>query len=462
MTFGGNGMVDYPSAARNRIWQFGTSHRKMERIDGPLVFDRGDGAYLFDSAGRRYIDALSGVWVVNAGHRHPDIIAAITAQAARLGYALSEEGFANTAAVELAERLAQVTGGVYDRAYFTTGGSESVEIALRMARLYHSATGRPTKRIVISREESYHGATLFTLGLSSYDMFSGAIGPLPGGLAKVPHPTCADCPFSQEYPQCGVQCARALATTIECLGPEKVAAFVAEPVSTSAGVAVPPPEYWPIVREICTKYGVLLVADEVVTGVGRGGEFLATGRLGVQPDIVALAKALTSGYAPLGAVLTHRGITAGMPSNALLIPGFTFTGHPIACAAASVNLDVLCRSEVLQGVDRKSDRLAKALQDRLGGRPYVGGIRVFGLIAAVDIALPAARGRGLPGIDQVSQLISGWLLESGLYTRVVEGRIQLGPPLLGPDELMDDIADHLAAGFDKLAGHLEGAGGGHV
>ena len=451
-------MTDYPAVARDRIWQFGTSHRKMERTGGPIVFDTAEGCHLTDSTGRRYIDALSGVWVVNAGHSHPDIVAAITTQASRLGYALSEEGFANTAAVDLAVRLTDAVDGVYDRSYFTTGGSESVEIALRMARLYHGALGRPSKRTVISREGSYHGATLFTLGLSSYDLFSRAIGPLPEGHTKVPHPTCGDCPFALEYPGCGVRCATELATTIERLGQDTVAAFIAEPVSTSAGVAVPPPEYWPMIREICTRYDVLLVADEVVTGMGRCGEVLATRRLGVEADIVALAKALTSGYAPLGAVLTHRDITAAMPANALLIPGFTFTGHPIACAAATANLDLLCRPEVLDGVDRKSDRLATALRQRLNGRPYVGGIRVFGLLAAVDITLPAVRGRQSVGAAQVSQLMSGWLLESGLYTRVIEGCIQLGPPLLAPDDLMDTIADHLAAAFDRLAEHLERVG----
>lgn len=448
-------MTDYAAAARDRIWQFGTSHRKMARTGGPLVFDAADGCYLVDSTGRRYLDALSGVWVVNAGHGNPEIVKAMTAQASRLGYALSEEGFANTAAVDLATRLTEVVDGIYDRVYFTTGGSESVEIALRMARLYHSARGKPTKRTVISREGSYHGATLFTLGLSSYDIFSRAVGPLPEGLTKVPHPTCADCPLSLEYPGCGVRCARGLAETIELLGPDTVAAFIAEPVSTSAGVAVPPPEYWPIVREICSRYDVLLVADEVVTGIGRCGDVLATRRFGVQADIVALAKALTSGYAPLGAVLTHRDITAGMPANALLIPGFTFTGHPVACAAATANLDVLCGTEVFEGVHRKSARLEAALRNRLGGRPHVGGIRVFGLLAAVDITPPSVvRGRRTPGAAELSQLMSGFLLESGLYTRVVEGCIQLGPPLLAPDELMDTIADHLAAAFDRLAEHL--------
>lgn len=448
-------MIDYPATARAHLWQFGTSHRKMARTDGPLVFDTADGCHLVDSTGRRYIDALSGVWVVNAGHRHPDIIRAMADQATRLGYALSEEGFANTAAVDLAVRLTDVVDRVYDRVYFTTGGSESVEMALRMARLYHSARGRPGKRTVISRRGSYHGTTLFTLGLSSYDIFSRAVGPLPEGLAKTVHPTCDDCPLALTYPQCGVRCAQDLADTIERLGPETVAAFVAEPVSTSAGVAVPPPEYWPAVREICSRYDVLLVADEVVTGIGRCGDVLATRRFGIEADIVALAKALTSGYAPLGAVLTHRDITAGMPANALLIPGFTFTGHPVSCAAATANLDLLCRPEVHDGVGRKSARLEKALRDRLCGRAHVGGIRVFGLLAAVDIApAPVAGGGRVPPAAELSQLMSGWLLESGLYTRVVEGCIQLGPPLLAPDDLMDAIAEHIAAAFDRLADHL--------
>lgn len=233
--------MDYAARARSRIWQFGTSLRKMERSGGPLVFDRAEGCHLIDTDGRRYLDGLSGVWVVNAGHGNLHIVEAMARQGMRLGYALSEEGFANTAAIELAERMVAASGGRYDRVYFTTGGSESVEIALRFARLFHGATGRPDKRTVVSRTGSYHGATLFTLGLSSYDLFSNAIGPLPPGRAKAAHPSCHDCPFALTYPTCGIRCATDLAEVIDGLGADTVAAFVAEPVSTSAGVAVPPP-----------------------------------------------------------------------------------------------------------------------------------------------------------------------------------------------------------------------------
>lgn len=436
--------------ATQSLWQFGTSLRKMRKTDGPLVFERGEGCYIYDTDGRQYIDGLSGVWVVNAGHGQESIVQAMSEQARRLGYALSEEGYANTAAIALAERLVALTGGEMDRAYFTCGGSESVEIALRMARLFHRMNRKPLKVKIIARRGSYHGATLFALTVSAFDIFSKAIGPNPEGVCRVAHPTCYRCEFGATYPSCDVQCADDLERMILSEGPETVAAFIAEPISTSAGVAIPPAEYWQRVRLICDRYDVLLICDEIVTGMGRTGYVLAMQGFGVWPDIVTLAKGLSSGYSPLGAVLTHRSFTEKVPDNAYLIPGFTFTGHPVSCAAALANLDIVTDPDLLDRVRRQGPFLEERLHSALGACRYVGDIRVSGLLACVEIVADRESKEPFAAPDKVAQFLTTYFLNHGLYLRIVENFIQIGPPLVVDTKVLDTLVDVVAAGLAAL------------
>ncbi len=437
------------------LWQFGTSHRKMERTHGPVVFESGFGAYLTDTDGNRYIDALSGVWVVNAGHGESRIVHAMAEQASRLGYALSEEGYGNSAALALAERLVAQTGGMMDRVYFTCGGSESVEMAVRMARVVQRLAKRPRKVKVIGRRGSYHGATLLALTLSDADIFSRTIGPRPEGVSRVAHPACYRCEFGATYPGCGVACAADLGRAIMAEGPDTVAAFIAEPISTSAGVAIPPQEYWEQIRRICDAHDVILICDEIVTGMGRTGRAWAMEDFGVEPDIVTMAKGLTSGYAPLGAVLTHRRITERVPDNAFLIPGYTFTGHPVSCAAALANIDIVTDPAVLAEVRRKGALMEEWLGEALRDCPNVGEVRVRGMLGCIDVVADPQTREPFPPEAGFADALTDLLLRRGVYLRVIGGFVQLGPPLTTPTDVLQELCGIVTAGIREVLDRMK-------
>jgi len=422
---------------------------ELARSGGPLIFARGEGCYLYDTEGRRYLDALSGVWVVNVGHGRREIAQAIQEQLEQLEYMLAEEGFANIPAIRLAERLASLTPGSLDRTFFTLGGSESVEFALKLARQYHLiASGRPRFK-VISRRASYHGTTYFAMTVTGFDNFAQMFGPVVPGVKKVPQPSCFQCELDLHYPDCGVRCAESIEDLIAREGPDTVAAIIAEPVSTSAGVAIPPPEYWPRLREICDRYGILLIADEVVTGFGRTGRMFGVEHWNVVPDIMTVAKGLTSGYQPLGGVIVRREVAEVLDRTGLS-HGFTYSAHPVACAAALANLDIIQREGLVDNAAQMGTYLLRVLEDALGDHPLVGGIRVIGLLAAIDLVRDRQTGERFPPHAQVGKRLRTWLLENGLYCRVGQ-QVQLGPPLCITRTEINHMVDVLRAGLDWLA-----------
>jgi adenosylmethionine-8-amino-7-oxononanoate aminotransferase len=444
--------MSYKEAARKYLWQFGTSLQKMKNTDGPLIFERGEGCHLFDTDGNRYIDGHSGVWVVNVGHGNAAICRAMFEQAQKLGYALSEEGYSNTKAVELAEKLADCSGGEMNRTYFTCGGSEAVEIALRMARIYHRLNGKPKKNKIIARRGSYHGATLLSLAVSGFDIFSKAIGPTPEGIVKTAHPYCFRCEYKKTYPECGCECADDLEKKIVAEGPGTVAAFIAEPVSTSSGLAIPPAAYWKKVKDICDAHNVLLIADEIVTGAGRSGTFFGMEQFGIWPDIVTLAKGITSGYSPLGAVMTSKRFTANIPDNAFLIPGFTFTSHPVACSAALANLAILEEQGLLEHATKMGDLLKVELGNRIGSHKHTGDIRGIGLMVCVELVRDRKTNESFSSDLGITDKLTDFFRKKGLYLRIVENYIHIAPPLVVDEATTMEIAKIVECGVSAL-GH---------
>lgn len=436
-------------SALNHLFIPLVDREELARRGGPLIFAHGEGCYLYDTEGRRYLDALSGVWVVNVGHGRQEIARAIHEQLEQLEYMLAEEGFTNIPAIRLAERLARLTPGSLDRTFFTLGGSESVEFALKLARQYHLiVNGRPRFK-VISRRASYHGTTYFAMTVTGFDNFAQMFGPVVPGVKKVPHPSCFQCELGLNYPDCGVRCADSIKDLIVREGPDTVAAIIAEPVSTSAGVAIPPPEYWPRLREICDRYGILLIADEVVTGFGRTGRMFGVDHWNVVPDIMTVAKGLTSGYQPLGGVIVRREVAEVLDRTGLS-HGFTYSAHPVACAAALANLDIIEREGLVDNAAQMGAYLLKVLEDVLGDHPLVGGIRVIGLLAAIDLVRNRQTGERFPPKAQVGKRLRAWLLENGLYCRVGQ-QVQLGPPLCITRTEINHMVDVLRAGLDWLA-----------
>lgn len=437
--------------ARQNIWQFGTSYQKMVNMDGPLIFESAKGCWLKDVDGNTYFDALSGVWVVNAGHGEKRIADAMGKQALEISYALSEEGFSNIRAIELSEKLLEVLPNDFDRVYFTSGGSESVEMALRMARVYHKLQRKSRKTRFISRRGSYHGATLLTLSVTGNEYLSNAVSPPPPGLSKIAHPYCYHCEFGHtDCNSCNLECAHNLEEAILLEGAENVAAFIAEPISTASGVAIPPKGYWQEIRKICDKYDVLLILDEVVTGFGRLGTMFAMELFDVIPDIVVMAKGITSGYSPLGAIATNRRITAKIPDRAFLIPGFTYTGHPVSCAAALANLSIYQQDHLVENSFERGEQLKRLLHEKLDNHPYVGDIRCAGLLTCIEIVRQKETRIPFNINDGVTDILSKYFFNNKVYVRLLEGYIHIGPPLIITEEEVEWLTDVVKGAFEYL------------
>ena len=299
--------------------------------NGPTVFVEGKGAIVKDAAGNEYLDAFSGLWNVNVGHGRVELAQAAQEQMGTLAFTSGFAGSSNVPAIRLAARLADMAPGDLTATFFTTGGAESVETALKIARFFWRMVGKPGKTKIISRQQGYHGLTGSALSATGIRQFWKDFGPLESGYYHIPTHRCFRCAWRREYPSCGVACADALEQTIIAEDAETVAAFVAEPVQGAGGIFPPPPEYFPRIREICDRYGVLFVADEIITGFGRTGRMFGLEHWGVQADVMTFAKGITSGYLPLGGVMVseriHR-VLRKLPEGVSFDHGYTYSGHP--------------------------------------------------------------------------------------------------------------------------------------
>ena len=298
--------------ARDHLW--GHFSRLTPGADGIAVIERGEGCYVWDSRGKRYLDGLSGLFTVQVGHGRTELAEAAGKQASELGY-FPIWTYAHPAAIELAGRLARMAPGNLNRVFFTTGGSEAVESAWKLARQYFAAIGQPQRRKVIARDLAYHGTTMGALSITGLAAIRAPFEPLVPGVAHVPNTNRYRCRYCAAAPGCTLSCADEIESAIEREGPETVAAVYLEPVQNSGGCFTPADGYFARVREICDRYGVLLVSDEVICAFGRLGAMFGSERLGYQPDMITMAKGLTSGYSPLGGVLV-----GARPRTGRLVP----------------------------------------------------------------------------------------------------------------------------------------------
>ena len=300
-----DGHASVEQAARDHVWIHMLPWSEFES-DNLRVFDRGEGARLYDLQGREYIDGIAGLWVVNAGHGRQEIAQAYADQAARLAYA-SAMTYTTTPAVKLADKLAEITPGDLNRVFFVSGGSEAVETALKIAKQVQSMRGFPKRYKIIARRRSYHGMTYGAMSLTA-SRNENWFGPFMYGVSHVPHPDRYRSDFGLEGEEADLAAARYVEQEIINQGPETVAAVIGEPISTAAGLHVPSPKYWQMLREICDRHGVLLIADEVINGFGRTGTMFAAEQFGFVPDIMTTAKGLSSGYAPIAALPPNFGL----------------------------------------------------------------------------------------------------------------------------------------------------------
>ena len=393
------------------------------------VWTRGRGAMLIDAEGNEYIDGLAGLWNVVLGHGRRELAEAAREQLETLAYASGYAGSSNPRAIELAERLARLTYPNINRFFFTSGGAEANETAVKVARSYWKLRGRPGKIKVIARELGYHGTTLAAMSATGIAGYWPQFEPRVPGFVHVP-------PLS----------AAALEDAIVREGADTVAMFLAEPVLGVGGVIPPPDDYFPRVREICDRYDVLFAADEVITGFGRTGKWFALERWGVMPDLVQFAKAITSGYFPFGGVGLSDAIAAVLDeAPAPWMHAFTYSAHPVGCAVALRTLQILEEEDLVAEAGRKGILLLHALRSYLGGQPHVGEIRGTGLMCAVEFVRDAETGARFTPEEQAGARVHAEAVARGLFSRIRGDVFVLAPPFITPDATLVRIAEILAA-----------------
>jgi adenosylmethionine-8-amino-7-oxononanoate aminotransferase len=432
--------------ARERLWMHFTRHSTYAAGAGDVpVIVRGEGARIFDDRGRSYLDGLAGLFVVQVGHGRKELAEAAARQAEQLAF-FPLWSYAHPAAIDLADRLAEVAPPGFSRTFFTTGGGEAVESAWKLAKQYFKLTGKPTKHKVISRAVAYHGTTHGALSLTGIPAAKAAFEPLVPGAFKVPNTNFYRATeHADDIVAFGRWAADRIAETIEFEGPDTVAAVFLEPVQNSGGCFPSPPGYLERVREICDTYDVLLVADETICAMGRIGDYFAMNRYGVVPDILTFAKGLTSGYAPLGAMMVHDRLFEPFQSgHTSFLHGYTWGGHPVSAAVALANLDIFDREGINNHV-RANEGAFRATLERLLDLPIVGDVRGDGYFYGIELVKDKAT-RATFDEAESERLLRGFLsralFDAGLYCRADDRGdpvIQLAPPLIVGQAEFDEM-----------------------
>jgi adenosylmethionine-8-amino-7-oxononanoate aminotransferase len=433
-------------AAQDNLWMHFTRHGSYEGTEVPMIV-RGEGAYVYDVHGRRYLDGLAGLFVVQVGHGRAELAEAAAKQAQELAF-FPLWSYAHPKAAELAARLAELTPGDLNRVFFTTGGGEAVESAWKLAKQYFKLQGKPLKTKVVSRSIAYHGTPQGALSITGIPALKQVFEPLVPGALKAPNTNLyrADAitgfPGMEKDPEAfGRWAADQIGKAIEMEGPETVAAVFVEPVQNAGGCFPPPPGYFQRLREICDQHDVLLVSDEVICAFGRLGTMFGGQKFDYVPDIITCAKGLTSGYAPIGAMITSERLFEPFKSGTeMFAHGYTFGGHPVASAVALANLDIFEREDLLGHVTA-NEPVFRSTLEKLLDLPIVGDVRGSGYFYGIELVKDKSTKQTFND-EESERLLRGFLskalYESGLYCRADDRGdpvVQLAPPLIcGPKE----------------------------
>lgn len=443
-----------PDVLRHTVLDF----RQMSTfIKDPMIFDRSDGVHYWDIDGKHYYDGISGIFVVAVGHRNRRVIEAMTAQLERLSFAAPLHG-TNSRAVELCELLARLAPGDLGTVKLLSSGSEATETAMKLARQYWKQAGKPTKYKVISRYYGYHGATTGALAATGTPTRRVPFEPFPAGFIHIPTVHCYHCPYGMIYPSCKVFCAEYLDQVINLEGPDTVSAVIVEPIGNTGGILVPPPEYLKVLRRICDQHDVLLIFDEMITGMGRTGNMFAAETFGVTPDILCLGKGLSSGYSPLAAAIWSDRI-----QEAFLGPdeagvefghGHTFAGNPVSAAAGLAAIgEILDRDLIAHGC-----QIGAYLESRLVelGDKYgvFGEVRGKGLLWGVELAEDPATKTPFSAATRVGKRIGAEAQARGLILRHDPGWLALAPPLVTTEDEMGAMVDILDVSIGQVLDDL--------
>ncbi|MDJ0870069.1 MAG: aminotransferase [Myxococcota bacterium] len=428
-----------------------------QQAGAPRLWAEGKGVWVRDAAGREVLDAMAGLWCVAAGYGRDEIAEAMAEQARRLAYMHGFLGNANEPAIRLAARLAALTPPGLDRAFFCNSGSEANDTVIKLVWYHWNLRGRPEKKKIVSRHGGYHGVTLGATSLSGLPYMHALFdAPLERFVhVRKPHLYREGRPGESES-EFAARLADELDATIRAEGPDTVAAFVGEPLMGAGGVIPPPAGYWEAVQEVLRRHEVLLVADEVICGFGRLGTAFGSQRYGIAPDLMTVAKGLTSAYFPVSAAVVSERVwqvlADGSAEHGPVAHGHTTSLHPVGAAAALANLDILEREGLLERAARVGPGFQRRLREAVGDHPWVGEVRGEGLIAAVELVADRATREPLPPEQRTGLRLHELLLEEGLVCRALGDSLAFSPPLcIGEDEL-EEAVRRFARGLDRLAG----------
>ena len=435
-----------------------TDHKSLA-AKGSRIVTRADGIYLWDSDGHKILDAMSGLWCVNVGYGQRELIDAATRQLTELPFYNSFFQTANVPAIELAELLAQVTPPQFQHVFFSGSGSEGNDTVVRMVRRYWDLLGQPERSVIVSRHNAYHGSTMAGASLGGMAGMHAQGGlPIPG-IVHIEQPFWFELGRGMSRDAFGLKAAGWLEDKILEIGPDKVAAFIGEPVQGAGGVIVPPETYWPEIQRICDKYQILLVSDEVITGFGRTGHWFGCERFGFKPDLMTFAKGVTSGYIPLGGVMVGERIARVLiEQGGEFNHGYTYSGHPVACAVALANLRLIRRERL---VERVHDDIGPYLAQRFAefeAHSLVSEVQTCGLMGALQLVADRGSGRAFAPDQNVGMICRAHCFANGVIMRAVGDRMIVAPPLVITRDQIDEMVSLIRRCLDLTLADAQRAG----
>lgn len=404
------------------------------------VWVRGEGSYLYDADGNRFIDGLSCLWNVSAGHGRQELADAAYKQMSELAFSSSYAGGSNRPAIELAELMSAIAYTNMNNFYFTSGGGESTDSNFKLARFYWKTRGKPEKTKVIAREWGYHGVTFAAMCATGIKSYWPSFEPRIPGFSHIPSPDPYHYPMPEDGSSQGIAAANELEKEILKQGPETVAMFIAEPVQGAGGVIVPQPDYFKRIREICDQYEVLMVSDEVITGFGRTGKMFGLQHYGIEPDLMQFAKSITSGSVPLGGIGMSDEIAETVKSSpSPWMHAYTYSGHPTTCAVALATLDIIENEDLPGQAATKGEAMLKKLHEALDGHPHVGNVRGQGMMHGIEIVKDKDTKEWFEPAFGLGGKLTKALMNRNLYTRVRSEVICNAPPLTTDESILDEM-----------------------
>ncbi len=425
-------------------------------LEEPLIVDAGEGPYLVDTLGNRYLDGVSSLWCNLHGHRVPEIDHAIRDQLGKIAHS-TLLGLASTASIDCAETLAAIVPRGLTRVFFSDAGATAVEIALKMVFQHHQLRGDERRTEFVALHGGYHGDTIGAVSLGGIDLFHRIFAPLLFPVHHAPQPYCYRCPLGKEWPGCGMACADEV-EKIFADRPGKIAALVLEPVMQGAdGMIAQPPGYVRRMREICDRHGALLVCDEVATGFGRTGTMFAVEQDGVVPDVLTVAKGITGGYLPLAATITTEHVFESFlgpyESKRTFFHGHTYAGNPLACAAATASMRLLRDRKVIEGLPAKIEALRRALEPA-AAMPHVGDVRQRGLMVGIELVRDRTTKEEYPYALRAGQQVCVEARKLGAVLRPLGNVVVLMPPLAMTEAELAELAGIALAGIEKVTASI--------